>query len=393
MKFTVTDEAHMATIGTELATLLPHGAVVFLSGDLGMGKTTLARAIIRARLNRADETIPSPTFTLQTRYNAPEGDILHYDFYRLKNSDECAELGLDEINQADLALIEWPEHMGPWQHRVGATHSFTIKPDGTGRLITLTRPDIACPLDTALVFAAGLGTRMAALTADCPKPLVLVNNRPILAYILDQLLAAGIQRVFLNTHYMLEKIERFLDPYRNQCTITTNHEPVLLETGGGMLAVLPQIDRPVFWALNGDALQTEGPGLPHLLRLAVGYQPTLMDILLLTARLDQPTITPGLGDYFVHNNGRLEESKTKQGTHFFAGPRLLNRSILDGRAPGKFSFKQQMDAAEAVDRLYGLEHTGMYHHLSTPEDVRDVTAFLQGRLEPTIMKRPSAGAA
>ncbi len=105
---TLTDEAATAALGTKLAAALRVGDVVRLFGDLGAGKTTLARAVIEALTGEADA--PSPTYTLVQAYDTHDGRLLaHADLYRLEDEDELEELGLDEALEHGMALIEWPD--------------------------------------------------------------------------------------------------------------------------------------------------------------------------------------------------------------------------------------------------------------------------------------------
>lgn len=107
------DEAGLAALGARLAAALPHGAVVHLRGDLGAGKTTLARAMARARGATTDAS--SPTYALVHRYDAPRGAVFHLDCYRLRSADEARDLDWQGLAaEADLLLIEWPERAGPW---------------------------------------------------------------------------------------------------------------------------------------------------------------------------------------------------------------------------------------------------------------------------------------
>lgn len=98
--------------GERLAAALPEqgASVIHLHGDLGAGKSTLARALLRRLGVRG--SIRSPTYTLVERYPLPAGECLHLDLYRIGNPDELDYLGLDALQEARLWLIEWPERGG-----------------------------------------------------------------------------------------------------------------------------------------------------------------------------------------------------------------------------------------------------------------------------------------
>lgn len=88
---------------------------ITLQGNLGAGKTALARAIIRHITGHADMHVPSPTFTLVQNYEGPQFPIWHCDFYRLEDPEEVFELGWDDMRSSGLLLIEWPEKLGPYE--------------------------------------------------------------------------------------------------------------------------------------------------------------------------------------------------------------------------------------------------------------------------------------
>ena len=106
------DLAATARLGGALARLLVVGDVVALHGDLGAGKTELARAIIRAASGDAALTVPSPTFTLAETYDTAMGPIWHFDLYRLDSPEQVWELGFEEALAGGISLIEWPERIG-----------------------------------------------------------------------------------------------------------------------------------------------------------------------------------------------------------------------------------------------------------------------------------------
>ncbi|RAK64937.1 tRNA (adenosine(37)-N6)-threonylcarbamoyltransferase complex ATPase subunit type 1 TsaE [Phenylobacterium kunshanense] len=104
------DEAATARLGAAIARRLQLGEAVCLSGPLGAGKSTLARALVRA-LTTPDEEVPSPTFTLVQFYEGPRLNVAHFDLYRLTSPDEAYEIGLDEALDDGAAVIEWPERL------------------------------------------------------------------------------------------------------------------------------------------------------------------------------------------------------------------------------------------------------------------------------------------
>ena len=113
------DLAAMAAFGARIAALLRPGDVVALSGELGAGKTTLARAII-AGLGYSGE-VPSPSFAIIEVYDPPAVrlPLVHADFYRLARPDEVQELGLDDYREGAALLAEWPDHAGGFAHEPG----------------------------------------------------------------------------------------------------------------------------------------------------------------------------------------------------------------------------------------------------------------------------------
>ena len=95
-----------------LAPLLQKGDVICLHGNLGMGKSVFARALIRTLTGNPDLEVPSPTFTLVQTYDTPRAEIWHFDLYRLKDPEEVYELGWEEALTGPVVIIEWPERLG-----------------------------------------------------------------------------------------------------------------------------------------------------------------------------------------------------------------------------------------------------------------------------------------
>src|SRR5712675_493209 len=106
------DETATEQLGATLAARLHPGDVVGLQGELGSGKTTLARAILRAAASEPELIVPSPTFTLVEVYETRRGTYWHFDLYRLEAAEQVYELGWEEALAEGIVLIEWPQRLG-----------------------------------------------------------------------------------------------------------------------------------------------------------------------------------------------------------------------------------------------------------------------------------------
>lgn len=111
-------------LGQRIGAGLHTGAIVYLAGGLGMGKTTFARGVIAAWTGEAQPDAPSPTFTLAQTYEGPSGVLTHADLYRLNRPEETLELGLDEAAEDGALLVEWPERLGRFSNPAAARLRF-----------------------------------------------------------------------------------------------------------------------------------------------------------------------------------------------------------------------------------------------------------------------------
>lgn len=126
------DAAATEAIGAVIAGHLVAGDLVTLQGDLGVGKTALARAIIRARLGDPELEVPSPSFAIVQPYRG----IVHADLYRLADESEIVELGLlDDVS--DIVLVEWPERAPSLFEQPGLRITIAMAPHGAGRTLTI----------------------------------------------------------------------------------------------------------------------------------------------------------------------------------------------------------------------------------------------------------------
>lgn len=130
------DDDATAALGRRLATLLRPGDLVLLQGDLGAGKTALARTVVRTLVGDERLDVPSPSFALVQPYEASGLPVLHADLYRLGGPREVDELGL--FDRADaIVLVEWPERSNEVVDRATVTIRLAIPPGGEGRSATV----------------------------------------------------------------------------------------------------------------------------------------------------------------------------------------------------------------------------------------------------------------
>jgi tRNA threonylcarbamoyladenosine biosynthesis protein TsaE len=132
------DDDATAAFGAALASTLVPGDIVSLEGDLGAGKTALARAIIRALADDPALEVPSPTFAIIQPYDTVDGPVMHADLYRLADASEADELALLDDPEA-IVLVEWASRAPQVLAAVTMTVSLDIPPGGLGRVVQVRR--------------------------------------------------------------------------------------------------------------------------------------------------------------------------------------------------------------------------------------------------------------
>ena len=228
----------------------------------------------------------------------------------------------------------------------------------------------------AFILAAGMGSRLRPYTDTMPKPMVSVIGKPIIDHILDKLVDAGITHVTVNLHYMGDILKEHLSD-RADIHITLSEETGLLDTGGGVKNALSTLGDKPFFIINGDAFWSEGK-TDIFSRLSSQWQDDDMDILLALQPIERMTLTKGVGDYHLSDQKHASRDTSQKGNMMFAGIRLCHPRIFEKTSDTAFSFLELMDKAESNNRLYGIEHLGDWHHISTPEELDRVNATLQG---------------
>jgi MurNAc alpha-1-phosphate uridylyltransferase len=221
------------------------------------------------------------------------------------------------------------------------------------------------PPRSAMVLAAGLGTRLRPVTDAIPKPLVEINGRPLLDHALDRLTAAGVESVVVNVHYKARMLAEHLARLDHP-RIELSEEAELLDTGGGVAQALPLLGK-AFFVVNGDVFWLDSKD-SALLRLAGAFDPVAMDGVLLLQRTVTAIGYDGSGDYFLDPLGKPRRRREREvAPYLFAGIQLLHRRLFDA-APGRvFSLVRLFDRAEAAGRLSAIVHDGEWYHVGTPE--------------------------
>ncbi len=227
------------------------------------------------------------------------------------------------------------------------------------------------PIEKAFILAAGLGTRMQPITFSTPKPMVEVAGQSLLSRTLDGLIEAGVKEAVINTHHLPQQIRTILSE-RKEINISFSHEPVLLDTAGGIKKMLHIFGNDPFYVLSGDGLWTDAPGQNALRGMAATWNPEIMDILILLQPVSAMKVTAGVGDYDIKSDGRAIRSRGKNGTHMFTSMRINHPRIFAGLTAAPSSYLPLLDRAETKGRLFAIEHTGNWHHISTPEDLKAV---------------------
>jgi len=220
-------------------------------------------------------------------------------------------------------------------------------------------------IDTGMILAAGFGTRMRPITDHTPKPLIPLAGRTLIDHGIDRLIAAGVKRVVVNTHYKAPMMAEHLAK-RTDVEIVLSHEETLLDTGGGVKKALPHLGE-AFYLINADVFWLNAR-TPALLRLARAWAPERLDALLLVQRTTTAIGYDGIGDFVVDALGNVRRRGEREVVpHLFAGVELLSRHFFDSAPEGAFSLNLLWNKAIAAGRLKAVIHDGEWFHVGTPE--------------------------
>ena len=223
-----------------------------------------------------------------------------------------------------------------------------------------------------MILAAGEGRRMRPLTADKPKPLIEVSGKPLLAFHLERLIAAGFSDIVVNASYHAQQIVDYCgDGNRWGCRINVTVEPTPLETAGGILNALPLLGDEPFAVVNGDVFTDYPLERLRLHDLEADHAHLVM--------IPNPEHHPD-GD-FTLSDGRIGVESGSRVT--FSGLSVMSRALFAGLAPGKSALRPRLDVAISSQRLSGELWSGLWSDVGTPERLEALENSLREGSNPT----------
>ena len=234
-------------------------------------------------------------------------------------------------------------------------------------------------IEDAMVLAAGLGTRLRPITDTMPKPLVPIAGKPMIDYGLDALAEAGIKRAVVNVHHFADQMTAHLADRTVPEIVLSDETDQLMNSGGGLAKGLKLLGREPVLVMNADLFWIgEKPGhKTNLQRLAEGFDPAAMDMLMLCVKLEDTTGHNGKKDFSLDADGRLTRYREGSGTPVvYAGALALMPGLLDDAPDDAFNLNIYFDRAIETGRLHGIMLEGHWITVGTPEAISAAEAVI-----------------
>jgi MurNAc alpha-1-phosphate uridylyltransferase len=220
--------------------------------------------------------------------------------------------------------------------------------------------------DTAMVLAAGLGTRMRPLTNTRPKALVEVGGKALIDHTLDRLVEAGVKRAVVNVHVFADQLRDHLAKRDDLEILISDETDVLLETGGGVKKARAMLGEAPIWVANSDYVWIDDapPALPALADL---WDPAVMDALLIVVPKERTQGFDSPGDFFRSEDGTLTHRGTATAAplHCF-GVQIIDPTLVYREPETKFSLLRVWLAAAERRRLIGFVPEGYWMQVGDP---------------------------
>jgi MurNAc alpha-1-phosphate uridylyltransferase len=224
---------------------------------------------------------------------------------------------------------------------------------------------------TAMVLAAGLGTRMRPLTDDRPKALVEVAGKALIDHMLDRLAAAGVETAVVNVHAFADRLEAHLKVRAakglSPRIVISDERPQALETGGGLKQALPLLGEGPVWVANIDSVWIEA-GAPALEAMAAAWDPARMDVCLMLAPTETSLGFHDSGDVFMEDDGAVRfKAAGETGPFVYVGVHICDPRITVDGPEGPFSLTPIWRRLAADHRVHGVAPDGLWMHVGDPD--------------------------
>lgn len=231
---------------------------------------------------------------------------------------------------------------------------------------------------TAMLLAAGLGTRMRPLTNDTAKPLISVAGKALIDWTLDPLAEAGVTKAVVNVHHHAALMRRHLENRRRPTIAISDETDALLDTGGGIVKALPLLGSAPFFVCNCDGILIAAPGRPSAFRqLMAAWDETKLDVIMLVHPIEKAHGFDGPGDFFVAADGTMHRRGTASAAPYvYAGAWITQPRLFADERPSAFSANKLWDRAIGAGRMRAVINDGEWYHVGTPEAVPITTSLL-----------------
>ena len=232
---------------------------------------------------------------------------------------------------------------------------------------------------TAMVLAAGLGTRMRPLTDTRPKALIEVGGRALVDHVLGRLDEAGVERAVVNVHAFADDLEAHLARRERPEILIADERAALLETGGGLKMAAPLLGAAPVWVANIDAVWIED-GVSAMDAMISAWDPARMDVLLLLAPLERTLGFHDTGDVFLEPGGQVRfKAPDQHAPLVYVGLHIADPGIVVDGPEGAFSLLPIWKQLAERGRLFGVAPPGLWMHIGDPAALAAAEARLRER--------------